>query len=86
MTLYEVATAISLGVVFIVITLFAIESNRYITERNRLRKLTGKYYDFDIIVELERQQSEQQTAGFESEKVATNSKRTAKTKTATIKL
>lgn len=86
MTLYEVATAISLGIVFIVMAWFAIESNRYITERNRLRKLTGKYYDFDIIAELENEASEKQTAGFESEKIATNIERPAKTKTTTIKL
>jgi hypothetical protein len=52
MTLYEVVTAIAMGIFFIVLTWFVIESNKYISERNRLRKETGKYYDHEIHEEL----------------------------------
>ena len=52
MTLYEVAVAIALGAFFIVLSWFIIESNQYISERNRLRKETGKYYEHDIHEEL----------------------------------
>jgi hypothetical protein len=51
-TLYEVAVAIALGAFFIVLSWFIIESNQYISERNRLRKETGKYYEHDIHEEL----------------------------------
>ena len=52
MTLYEVAVTIALVVFFIVLSWFIIESNMYISERNRLRKETGKYYEHDIHEEL----------------------------------
>ena len=52
MTLYEVATAIAVAVFCIVLIWFIIESNQYISERNRLRKETGKYYEHDIHEEL----------------------------------
>ncbi len=52
MTLYEVLVAIALGAFFIVLSWFIIESNQYISERNRLRKETGKYYEHDIHEEL----------------------------------
>jgi hypothetical protein len=52
MTLYEVVVAIALGVFFIVLSWFIIESNKYITARNLLRKETGKYYEHDIHEEL----------------------------------
>ena len=52
MTLYEVAVAIAVGVFCIVLIWFIIESNQYISERNRLRKETGKYYEHDIHEEL----------------------------------
>lgn len=52
MTLYEVATAIAVGVFCIVLSWFIIESNQYISERNRLRKETGKYYEHEIHEEL----------------------------------
>ena len=52
MTLYEVATAMAVGVFCIVLIWFIIESNQYISERNRLRKETGKYYEHDIHEEL----------------------------------
>jgi hypothetical protein len=57
-TLYEVAVAIALGVFFIVLSWFIIESNMYISERNRLRKETGKYYEHDIHEELLKQAKE----------------------------
>lgn len=86
MTLYEVAVVIVLSVFFIVLTWFIIESNKMISERNRLRKETGKYYDFDIVEELERREREKQTTGIEPEKVATKSSRKSKTKTAKTEL
>jgi hypothetical protein len=52
MTLYEVATAIAVCIFCIVLIWFIIESNQYISERNRLRKETGKYYEHDIHEEL----------------------------------
>ena len=52
MTLYEVASAIAVSVFCIVLIWFIIESNQYISERNRLRKETGKYYEPDIHEEL----------------------------------
>lgn len=39
-------------VFFSILTWFVWESNKYISERNRLRKETGKYYDHDIHEEL----------------------------------
>jgi|LakMenEpi03Aug12_release.lakeMendotaPanAssembly.Ray.scaffolds.fasta_scaffold2001605_2 hypothetical protein len=86
MTLYELAVAIILSVFFIVLTWFIIESNRMISERNRLRKETGKYYDFDIVEELERREREKQTTGIEPEKVATKGNRKSKTTTAKTEL
>ena len=52
MTLYEVATAIAVCIFCIVLIWFIIESNQYISERNRLRKETCKYYEHDIHEEL----------------------------------
>ena len=41
------------GVIFLsVLSWFVWESNKYISERNRLRKETGKYYEHDIHEEL----------------------------------
>ena len=40
---------------------FVWESNKYISERNRLRKETGKYYEHDIHEELLRRMREKET-------------------------
>lgn len=40
---------------------FVWESSKYISERNRLRKETGKYYDHDIHEELLRRMKEKET-------------------------
>lgn len=40
---------------------FVWESNKYISERNKLRKETGKYYDHEIHEELLRRMSENTT-------------------------
>ena len=40
---------------------FVWESNKYISERNKLRKETGKYYEHDIHEELLRRMSEKET-------------------------
>ena len=62
------------------------QSSEVISERNRLRRETGKYYDFDIVEELERREREKQTADIKSEKIETTSKRKSKTKTAKAEL
>jgi len=46
---------------FSVLTWFVWESNKYISERNRLRKETGKYYEHDIHEELLRRAREKET-------------------------
>ena len=46
---------------FSVLTWFLWESNKYISERNRLRKETGKYYDYEIHEELLRRAREKET-------------------------
>jgi hypothetical protein len=48
-------------VFFSVLTWFLWESNKYISERNRLRKETGKYYDYEIHEELLRRAREKET-------------------------
>ncbi len=45
---------------FSILTWFIIESNKYISERNRLRKETGKYYDYEIHEELLRRAREKE--------------------------
>ena len=40
---------------------FVWESNKYISERNKLRKETGKYYDHEIHEELLKRMSEKET-------------------------
>jgi hypothetical protein len=45
---------------FSVLTWFVWESNKYISERNRLRKETGKYYEHDIHEELLRRARDKQ--------------------------
>lgn len=44
-----------------VLTWFIWESNKYISERNKLRKETGKYYDHEIHEELLKRMSENNT-------------------------
>lgn len=62
-----IETAINLlvgaAVVFFVFVLawFVWESNKYISERNKLRKETGKYYEHDIHEELLKRMSEKTT-------------------------
>lgn len=46
---------------FSFLTWFLWESNKYISERNRLRKETGKYYDYEIHEELLRRAREKET-------------------------
>ena len=61
----ETAINILVGaaVVFFVFVLawFVWESNKYISERNKLRKETGKYYEHDIHEELLRRMREKET-------------------------
>ena len=46
---------------FSILTWFVWESNKYISERNRLRKETGKYYEHDIHEELLKRSRENNT-------------------------
>lgn len=46
---------------FSVLAWFVWESNKYISERNRLRKETGKYYEHDIHEELLKRSRENNT-------------------------
>ena len=61
----EVAINILVGIAsflfLCVLVWFVWESNKYISERNRLRKETGKYYDHEIHEELLRRMSEKET-------------------------
>ena len=61
----EIAINILVGIaVFLflcVMIWFVWESNKYISERNRLRKETGKYYDHEIHEELLKRMSEKET-------------------------
>lgn len=68
----------------VVLCWFVWQSSVIISERNKLRKITGKYYDFDIVEELRKR--EQQATDSKVEKVATTSKRKSKTKTTKAKL
>lgn len=45
---------------FSILVWFIWESNKYISERNKLRKETGKYYDYEIHEELLKRMSEKQ--------------------------
>lgn len=45
---------------FSILIWFIWESNKYISERNRLRKETGKYYDYEIHEELLKRMSEKE--------------------------
>ena len=45
-------------VFFSVLTWFIWESNKYISERNRLRRETGKYYEHEIHEEILRRSAE----------------------------
>lgn len=86
MTLFEFAAALAVIIFMVILGWVIWESNVVISERNRLRKETGKYYDFDIVEELEKREREKQTASIEPEKVATKSKRKSKTKTTKTEL
>lgn len=86
MTLFEFATVFAIIIFMVILGWVIWESNAIISERNRLRKETGKYYDFDIVEELEKREREKQTASIEPEKVATKSKRKPKTKSTKTEL
>ena len=45
-------------VFFSILTWFVWESNKYISERNRLRKETGKYYEHEIHEEILKRSAE----------------------------
>jgi len=61
MPVFEIIGYFFGAVAFLLLMLFVWESNKIIAERNKLRKETGKYYDFDIVQELKRRENERQT-------------------------
>lgn len=58
--LYTLLGYLAFALVFVCLSLFVWQSNKIISERNELRRRTGKYYDFDITQELKRQENEKQ--------------------------
>ena len=86
MIFIDILVAIISVLVIAALTWLVWQSNEVISERNRLRRETGKYYDFDIVKELERREREKQTADINSKKIETTSKRKSKTKTAKAEL
>lgn len=86
MIFIDILVAIISVLVIAALTWLVWQSSEVISERNRLRKETGKYYDFDIVMELKRREREKQTADIKSEKIDTTSKRKSKTKTAKAEL
>jgi hypothetical protein len=56
--LINIIVGLAAFVFFSILTWFVWESNKYISERNKLRKETGKYYEHDIHEELLRRMSE----------------------------
>lgn len=86
MIFVDFIVAVVLVLVTTVLAWLVWRSSEVIGERNRLRKETGKYYDFEIAQELEKREREQQTTGVKLEKVTTASKRKSKTKTAKTEL
>jgi len=60
-TIVNIIVGIAGFIFFSVLTWFLWESNKYISERNRLRKETGKYYDYEIHEELLRRAREKET-------------------------
>ena len=57
-TIVNIIVGAAAFIFFSVLTWFVWESNKYISERNRLRKETGKYYEHDIHEELLRRSRE----------------------------
>ncbi len=51
-TIVNIIVGTAAFIFFSVLTWFVWETNKYISERNRLRKETGKYYDHEIHEEL----------------------------------
>ena len=48
----DIIVGLATFVFFSILTWFVWESNKYISERNRLRKETGKYYEHEIHEEI----------------------------------
>jgi hypothetical protein len=57
-TIINIMVGLAAFVFFSILTWFVWESNKYISERNRLRKETGKYYEHDIHEEILRRSAE----------------------------
>ena len=60
-TIVNIIVSAAVFIFFYFLTWFLWESNKYISERNRLRKETGKYYDYEIHEELLRRAREKET-------------------------
>jgi len=59
--LINIIVGIASIIFFSILIWFVWESNKYISERNRLRKETGKYYDHEIHEELLKRMSDKKT-------------------------
>lgn len=59
--LINIIVGIASVIFFSILIWFVWESNKYISERNRLRKETGKYYDHEIHEELLKRMSDKKT-------------------------
>jgi hypothetical protein len=54
----DIIVGLAAFVFFSILTWFVWESNKYISERNRLRKETGKYYEHEIHEEILKRSAE----------------------------
>jgi len=54
----DIIVVLAAFVFFSILTWFVWESNKYISERNRLRKETGKYYEHEIHEEILKRSAE----------------------------
>lgn len=59
--LINIIVGVASVIFFSILIWFVWESNKYISERNRLRKETGKYYDHEIHEELLKRMSDKKT-------------------------
>lgn len=57
-TIINIMVGLAAFVFFSILSWFVWESNKYISERNRLRRETGKYYEHDIHEEILRRSAE----------------------------
>lgn len=59
-TVINILVGTAAAIFFSILSWFIWESSKYISERNKLRKETGKYYEHDIHEELLRRMREKE--------------------------